>query len=143
MGRRTTRPCYSGIYLDQHKIGHRTKNINTSVTGAQPSDFSFTSDPETSQTTCTHCPHTTFRADITITHTCCKATYLFEQLKNAVSSLTAIANKHLQFFEQNKLKCMTKCNDSSNHYIIHSDTVIGEFNQNMILLPIAIDPHGR
>ncbi len=56
----------------------------------------------------------------------------------------AIANKHLQFFERNKLKRKTKRDDSAEQNLIHGDTVIGDLlSQNMILLPIPIDPHRR
>jgi hypothetical protein len=133
----------AGYIRPNNKPDIERRDIHTSDTGAQPFDLSFDLDPDTSLTNPTQCPLTTLGADITIAHTC-KATYSFDQLENAVSSLTAIADKHLQFFERNKLKRSSKRDDSSNENIIHGDTIIGELlDQNMILLPIAIDPHGR
>jgi hypothetical protein len=61
------------------KLDIERTNIHTSDTGAQPFDFSFNPDPNTSQENNTHCPYTTFRANITIAHTC-KTTYSLEQL---------------------------------------------------------------
>jgi hypothetical protein len=133
----------AGYIKTTTKLDVERRNIHTSDIGAQPFDFSFDPDPHISPEINTHCPYTTIGADITIAHNC-KATYSFDQLEDAVSSLTAFADKHLQFFERNKLKCKTKRDDSADHNVIHGDTVIGDLlSQNMILLPIAIDPHGR
>ena len=133
----------AGYIKTNTRLDIERRNIRTSDTGAQPFDFSFDPDPQISPDFHTYCPYTTIGMDITIAHTC-KATYSFDQLENAVSSLTAIADKHLQFFERNKLKRKTKRDDSHEQHLIHGDTVIGELlSQNMVLIPIAIDPHGR
>ena len=133
----------AGYIRPTSKLDIERSNINTSDTGAQPFDFSFDPDPIISTTHHTPCPYTTIGADITIAHNC-KTTYTFEHLENAITSLTAVADKHLQSFESNKLKRRNKRDDSPNHNTIHGDTIIGELlSQNMILLPIAIDPHGR
>jgi hypothetical protein len=66
---------------------------------------------------------------------------LFDLLDNVISSLTAIANKHLQKFEQRKYMHGSKQDREAN--IIDGDIVIDElFKANMVLLPFAIDPHG-
>jgi hypothetical protein len=133
----------AGYIKPTTKLDIERRNIRTSDTGAQPFDFSFDPDPNISPDLNTQCPYTTIGADITIANSC-NATYSFDQLEDAVSSLTAIADKHLQFFERNKLKRKTKRDDSGEQNIIPGGTVIGDLiSQNMILLPIAIDPHGR
>jgi len=89
----------------------------------------------------TPCPYTTIGADITITHSLHTAPP-FEFSENAISSLSAVANKHLQKFERRKFMRCNKRDNNSN--FIAGDAVIGELiRANMILLPFAIDPHGR
>ncbi len=127
--------CSSSI-LDIEK-----KNINTSDITAQPFDISFGPDPTTTDNIHTPCPYTTLGADITIAHSLPTAS-LFDLLDNVISSLTATANKHLQKFEQRKYMCSNKQDNEAN--IIDGDVVIGKLiKANMVLIPFALDPHGR
>jgi hypothetical protein len=67
---------------------------------------------------------------------------LFDLLDTVISSLTAIANKHLQKFKQRKYMGGNKQDNEAN--LNDRDIVIGELiKANMVLLPFAIDPHGR
>jgi hypothetical protein len=117
------------------------KNINTSDITAQPFDVSFDPDPTTTDNIHTPCPYTTIGADITIKHSL-PTVSLFDLLDNVIFSLTATANKHLKKFNQRKYMHSNKRDNEAN--IIDGDTVIGELiKSNMVLLPFAIDPHGR
>jgi hypothetical protein len=89
----------------------------------------------------TPCPYITIGADITITHSPPTASS-FDLLDNVISSLTATADKHLQKFKQRKNMHSNKQDNEAN--IIDEDVVIGELvKANMVLLPFAINPHGR
>jgi hypothetical protein len=107
----------------------------------QPFDKSFDPDPTTADNTRTHCPYLTIGADITITHSANTSTFNF--LDNAISSVTAYADKHLHKFECKKYMCNHKLNNNDPTSPINGDQVIGDlFQQNMVLLPFAINPHG-
>lgn len=55
----------------------------------------------------------------------------------------ALADAHLQKFEKRKFNRINKKDVSDNTTTIKGDEVIGDLlNQNMILLPFIIDPHG-
>jgi hypothetical protein len=89
----------------------------------------------------TPCLYTTIGADITIAHSL-PIVSLFDLLDNVISSLMATADKHLQKLEQRKYMHGNKRDNEAN--IIDGDVVIGELiKANMVLLPFAIDPHGR
>ena len=124
-------------------IDTERQDINTSDTSARPFDFSFDPDPPTNTTLHTACPYTTIGADITIAHSGARIPD-FELSENAIPSLTAFADKHLQKFERKKYMRCNKRDDSSDNNLLTGDQVIGDLlKQNMILPPIAIDPHGR
>jgi len=119
------------------------QDINTSDTSAQPFDFSFDPDPPTNTSHHTTCPYTTIGADITIAHSGARIPD-FELSENAIPSLTAFADKHLKEFERKKYMRCNKRDDSPDNTLLTGDQVIGDLlKQNMILIPIAIDPHGR
>jgi hypothetical protein len=73
------------------------RNINTSDITAQLFDTSVNPDPMTLDNIHTSCPYTTIVADITIPHNLPTASS-FDLLDNAISSLAAIADEHLQKF---------------------------------------------
>jgi hypothetical protein len=76
------------------------KKLLATDLGAQPFDISFDPDPQLNSSQPT-CPYTTIGADITIAHSEAK-TSSFNISDNAISSLLALADKHLQSFEWKK-----------------------------------------
>jgi len=119
------------------------KHIKTRDITAQPFDVSFDPDQPTTDTVHTYCPYSTIGADITITHSA-NASSSFDISDNAISSVTASADKHIQRFERKKYMRNNKMDANDPTTRILGDSVIGDLlQQNMILLPFAIDPHGR
>jgi hypothetical protein len=80
----------------------------------------FDPDPKTTDNIHTPCPYIIIGADITIAHSPPTAS-LFDLLDNAISSLMATANKHLQKFEQRKYMRGNKQDNKAN--IIDGDVV--------------------
>ncbi len=124
------------------KLDLERKRIKTRDTSSQPFDISFDPDQPTDKIHI-HCPYSTIGADITIGHSAITPSS-FNFLDDVISSVSAFADAHLQKFEKRKFNCINKkdVNDSSS--TIQGDAVIGDIlKQNMILIPFAIDPHGR
>jgi hypothetical protein len=111
---------------------------------ARPFDFSFDPDPPTNHSHHTQCPYTSIGADNTMMAHSGAGIPDFELMENAIPSLTAIANKHLQKFECKKYMRCNKRDNSSDNKLLTGDQVIRDLlKENIILLPFAIDPHGR
>ena len=109
---------------------------------ARPFDLSF--DPDTSLPHHVNqgCPYTTIGADITITSHPLSPTFPLSST-DVIQKLTANADSHLQLAEKRKLGRVTK-RDPTTGAPIPGDDVIGDIlEQNMVLLPFAIDPFGR
>jgi len=132
----------AGYLRPSSKLETKKTHIRTSDITAQPLDVSFDPDPMTDDHAHTPCPYTTIGADITIAHSLHNAPSI-DFSENAISSLLAVADKHLQKFERRKyMRCTNKRDNNSN--FIAGDVVIGELlRANIIFLPFAIDPHGR
>jgi hypothetical protein len=132
----------AGYIRKTTKLDIERKHIKTRDITAQPFDISFDPDPTTTNDIHTHCPYSTIGADITITHSAKPPTFNFSD--NVISSVSALADRHLQKFERRKFNRTNKRDVNDTSTSIHGDKVIGDLlQQNMILLPFAIDPHGR
>jgi hypothetical protein len=129
-------------YIHQNsKVDIERKHLLQSDSGAQPFDISFDPDPQINGPH-SSCPFTTIGADITIAHNGAQSSS-FHFSDNAISSLSAAADRHLQNFEKKKFARRDKAH-SSLGYTIRGENIIQELlNKNMILLPFAIDPFGR
>ena len=134
----------AGYIRPSSQLEIEKKHIKTRDISALPFDVSFDPDPTITDNTHTHCPYSTIGADITITHSASTPS-TFDISENAISSATAFADKHIQRFERKKYMRNNKKLDATDPSTrINGDAVIGDLlQQNMILLPFAIDPHGR
>jgi hypothetical protein len=131
----------AGYIHHNSKIDIERKRLLTSDIGAQPFDISFNPDPQL-DTSNPSCPFSTIGADITIAHSETKISS-FQLSDNAISSLSAAADKHLQTFERKKFLRRDKPHSSLGH-IIRGENVIQELlDTDRILLPFAINPFGR
>jgi len=133
----------AGYIRPSTKLEIEKKHIKTRDITAQPFDVSFDPDQPTTDNIHTYCPYSTIGVDITITHSA-NASSSFDISDNAISSVTAFADKHIQRFERKKYMHNNKMDANDPATRINGDSVIGDLlQQNMILLPFAIDPHGR
>lgn len=109
---------------------------------ARPFDLSFNPDPSSPPLLNHACPYSTVGFDVTITGPPPQPS--FDPASPDVATiLTANADSHLQKFEKKKIGRDNKT-DPSTGTITIGDTVIGDLhNRNMVLIPMAIDPHGR
>jgi hypothetical protein len=83
-------------------------------------------------------------ADITIGNSRSKIPSRLNRSADVITSISALADAHLQTFERKKFKREDKNKNDSTMDTILGDEVIGDLlNNNMILLPLALDPHGR
>ena len=132
----------AGYIRPSSKIDTERQHLLTRDISAQPFDISFDPDPILSETTNTHCPYTTIGADITIGNNCKPLPSTSSPLD--VNSITAHADSHLREFERKKLRRKNKHNRSDPSESILGEQSIGDLiENNMILLPFVIDPHGR
>ena len=113
----------TGYIRQSSKLDIEQQDFKTLDILAQPFDFLFDPDPTTCPATHTPCPYATIGADITIAHSCA-ATSTFEFLENAIPSLIAIADTHLQKFERKKNVRGNKQDDSPDQNRIDGDQVI-------------------
>jgi hypothetical protein len=109
---------------------------------AWPFDLSFNPDPASPPQVNHACPYTTIGFDITIS--CPPPCPIFDPTSSNVTKiLTANANSHLQKYKKKKLGRDNNTNPRTGITTI-GNTVIGDIlDQNKILLPLAINPHGR
>jgi hypothetical protein len=104
---------------------------------ACPFNILFSPDPASSHV----CPYTTIGVDINITGSPHLPKYL--NTEDILNTITANADNNLQRHERGKLGRMHKPPTNTSPFI-HGDNVISDiYNKNMVLIPFAIDPHGR
>ena len=133
----------AGYIRSNTRLDMERTNLPISDISAQPFDISFDPDPLTCTTTHTPCPYTTVGADITVTH-CSKEPSTIDTSENAISFFSANADKHLQNAERKKLMRPNRRPDSDFQHGLPGEQTIGELiNENMVLIPIALDPHAR
>lgn len=131
----------AGYIRHSSKLNTERRDIKTRDVSAQPFDISFDPDIPTDNTTQTLCPFSTIGADITITHSA--PTPTFRPLDDVIS-VSARADQHLQKSEYRKYKRPNKKDINDKSITINGDAVLGDIlQQNMVLLPFALDPHGR
>jgi hypothetical protein len=109
---------------------------------ARPFDLSFNPDPCSPPLINHACPYTTIGFDVTITSPPpCPS---FDPTSHDVTTiLTANADSHLQKYEKKKIGRDNKTDQTTGTMTI-GDTVIGDLHtRNMLLIPLALDPHGR
>jgi len=134
----------SGHITNSTQLETEKQNLPLSDPFARPFDLSY--DPDLSPTSNTRCscPFTTVGADITITHsTEPPPIALTTDVKQIV---TAIADKHLQQSERSKFMRSNRTvgtNTSASHTTLGETIIQDLLKANTILLPFAIDPHGR
>jgi hypothetical protein len=134
----------AGYIRPSSKIEIERRHIKTRDISAQPFDICFDPDPSTSVTNNIQCPYTTIGADITIGNSRSKIPSSLNRSADVFTSISALADAHLQTFERKKFK-----REDKNKYNDSADTILGEdvigdlLHNNMILLPFALDPHGR
>ena len=109
--------------------------------GASPLDLSFNIDPSPSPAAPATCEYICVGGDVTITPPVLN--FNFSQSANVIESVTAAADTQLQKKEKGKLMRESK-RDTVTEERIDGDRVIGELIQkNIMLIPMAVDPHGR
>jgi hypothetical protein len=109
---------------------------------ARPFDISFDPDPSLPPHVTHCCPYTTIGADITISYPPPCPSFDLDSL-DVLRILSANADSHLQIFEKRKL-CRGNKRDPATGTQIKGDAIIGDLlQQNMTLLPFAINPFGR
>ena len=134
----------AGYIQPSTKLYIERRHINTRDISAQPFDLCFDPDPSTSHTNNTHCPYMTIGADITIGNSRSKIPSRLNRSTDVITSISALTDAHLQTFERKKFNQEDKNKNDSTMDTILGDEVIGDLlNNNMILLPLALDPHGR
>ena len=134
----------AGYIRQASKLEVERKHINTRDISAQPFDICFDPDPSTSLHTNRQCPYTTIGADITIGNCRSKFPSKLNCSADVITSISALADAHLQTFERKKFKREDKNKTNSQAVTIMGDEVIGDLlNNNMILLPFALDSFGR
>jgi hypothetical protein len=130
-------------YINQtSKLDKERTDLPISETSARPFDISFDPDLTTNGPNHTPCPYTTIGADITITGSCAAISTV--DSSGHVLSHSANADLHLQEFERKKLMRRDRSPDIDYPHGITGEQTIGELLlANMLLLPFALDPHGR
>jgi hypothetical protein len=109
---------------------------------ARPFDLSFNPDPSSPPLINHACPYTTVGFDVTITSPPPYPSFN-PTSPDVTTILTANADKHLQKYEKKKIGRDNKT-DPTTGTITVGDTLIGDLlTHNMVLIPLAIDPHGR
>ena len=89
------------------------------------------------------CPYSTCGIDVVITHS--RPTLSLARSNDVIETVTAAAERHLQKAERKKLQRDGIDDDDDAHTsAVSGDTIIGDLvNKGIVLLPMAIDPHGR
>lgn len=133
----------AGYIRTNTKLDLERKNLKISDISAQPFDISFDPDPATNNSTHTPCPYSTIGTDITVTH-CPNKPTTPDSSGNAAPFFSANADKHLQTVERKKLMRANRKPDSEFLLGLPGEQTIGELiNENMVLIPIALDPFAR
>ena len=133
----------AGYIRHTTKLDIERRHINTRDISAQPFDICFDPDPPTSSSNHIHCPYTTIGADITIGNCRSKFPSRFNRSADVITSISALADKHLQTFERKKFKRADKVNTHTAESIRGDEVMEDLVNNNMILLPLALDSFGR
>jgi len=133
----------AGYMHQSSKIETETNHVPLSDPYALPYDLSFNPDPNPTIENHCSCPYTTVGADLTITHSIDPSPLTLTA--DVESNLTANADKHLQLCEKSKFMRDNKTISYNNtSFTIPGETIIRELvDANTILIPFAIDPHGR
>ena len=132
----------AGYIRQSSKLDIERRHLLTRDISAQPFDISFDPDPILSDSTTIQCPYTTIGADITIGNNCKPFSSSNSQLD--VNTIKAHADSHLREFERRKLRRKNKHNREDPSESIYGEESIGDLlNNNMILLPLVLDPFGR
>ena len=130
----------AGYIRPTAKLETEKKQLIPFAPGARPFDISLDPDPNPAPHA-PECPFTSVGGDVTITH--CPPPTPIHNSDNAIELLTAAAESHLQTTERAKLRRADRV-DSVNKKTISGDRVIGWLiRSERVLLPWAIDPHGR
>jgi hypothetical protein len=109
---------------------------------ARPFDLSFNPDPSSPPFINHACPYTTVGFDVTITSPPPYPSFN-PTSPDVTTILTTSADTHLQKYEKKKIGCDNKT-DPTTGTIKGGDTTIGKLLRcNMVLIPLAIDPHGQ
>ena len=111
----------AGYIRPSTKIDVERKYIRTRDILSQPFDISFDPDPTISDITHTFCPYSTIGADITIGNCRVKIPSNLKLSTDVISSMSALADLHLQKFERKKFKRSDK-KDTNNP----SNKIFGE-----------------
>ena len=134
----------AGYIRQSSKLEIERRHINTRDISAQPFDICFDPDPSISPQTNRNCPYTTIGADITIGNCRSKIPSKLNRSADVITSISALADAHLQTFERKKFKREDKNKTNIHENTIVGDDVIGDLlYNNMILLPFALDSFGR
>ncbi len=132
----------AGYIRQSSKLDIERRHLLTRDISAQPFDISFDPDPILSESTTVQCPYTTIGADITIGNSSKPISSSDSPLD--VTTIMAHADSHLREFERTKFRRKNKHNRTDPSQSIFGEQSIGDLlANNMILLPLALDQHGR
>ena len=130
----------AGYILPTSTLETETPNL-VSDSSTFPLDISFNPDPSPSPFSPPPCPYPIVGADITIAPP--PPASDFSESVDVCETVTAAAEKHLQTKERQKLMRSNRVNPTTLE-VIDGDNVIRQLVQAMIIMiPFAIDPHGR
>jgi len=131
----------AGYILPTSKLETEKPNLVPCDKGARPFDLSFDIDPHPSATAPVHCPFSTIGGDITITPPVPLSD--FSTSDDVIESVAAAAETHLQTRERKKFMRDGK-KDTITGELIPGQRVMGDLvRSDVVLIPMAIDPHGH
>jgi hypothetical protein len=132
----------AGYLLPTYKLEIKPRLYLPSDPHAWPFDLSFNPDPGSPPKINHTCPYTTVGFDITISFP--PPCLIFDPTSSNVTKiLTPNAGSHLQKYEKKKLGRDNKTNPTMGSTTIGNTVICDILDQNKILLPLAIDPHGQ
>ena len=131
----------AGYIRHTSKLQIERKYISTRDISARPFDICFEPDPTIQDTAHTPCGYAIIGADITIGNSCKP---ISSSTSLDVFSITAHADLHLKTFERKKFMRPDKCDTNDSSIKIDGELFMKDLlDNNMILLPFALDGHGR
>ena len=131
----------AGHILPTSKLEKEVPGLSRLDPGAKPLDIAFRPDPNPAPDAPEICPFPIVGGDVTITSPVPPSD--FSHSADAIEFVSAAADVHLQTKEKLKLERRNKY-DGVTDEVTTGEDVIGELiDKNIVLIPMAIDPHGR